>query len=126
MLDAVGNLEVDLRPGQGTVDTGCRLRRVAAHEVWKQNMSAQLPVRSRGTLTVLVKQQDIATGEIDGVSSAQAGHWELWSDASDYDLWRRRNYLRPAPTTMTLSGMVEDVEKAKEVKEAEEMDANGS
>lgn len=49
-------------------------------------MSAQLPVRSRGTLTVLVKQQDIATGEIDGVSSAQAGHWELWSDASDYDL----------------------------------------
>jgi hypothetical protein len=56
LLDAVANLLVDLCPCESTVDSRCGLGGVASHEV------------------VLVKENDISTSKVDGVSSAQAGH----------------------------------------------------
>ena len=55
-------------------------------------------------LTVLVEEEDIATRKVDGVSSAQAGNWYRVSkrgSGADHG-----GNSRPAPTTMTLSGMM--------------------
>ena len=54
--------------------------------------------------TVLVEKKHIATSEVYGMGSAQAGNCASVS-AIVYIL-TYRIYLRPAPTTMTLSGMV--------------------
>lgn len=56
LLDGVGELEVDLGAGQGTVDTGGSLGGVSSHEV------------------VLVEEDDIATSQVNGVSGGQTGN----------------------------------------------------
>ena len=48
---------VDLCPGEGAVDAGGGLCGVAAEEA------------------LLVEDNDVAAGEVDGVSGAQAGNW---------------------------------------------------
>lgn len=78
LLDAVANLCIDLRPGEGTVDSGCGLGGVASHEVCAESASAALlrDAKRQGcaTLTVLVKEHYIASSKVDGVGGAQAGY----------------------------------------------------
>jgi len=57
LLDAVLDAVVDLGAREGAVDAGRGLCRVAAKEA------------------LLVKDDDVAAGEVDGVGGAQAGDW---------------------------------------------------
>lgn len=56
LLNGVLDAVLNLCPGEGTVDAGSGLGRVTTEE------------------TLLVENDDVTTGEVDGVSSAQAGH----------------------------------------------------
>ncbi len=49
LLDAVGNLVVDLCPGKGTVDSGCGLGGVATHEVCSVSQLAAILQDLRST-----------------------------------------------------------------------------
>jgi hypothetical protein len=61
---------------------------------------------SKRAHTVLVEEDDIASSEIDSVSSAQARDWKciVSVNALMCCLWSRM-YLRPAPTTITRGAM---------------------
>lgn len=82
LLHAIGNLVVDLRPCEGAVDSRGGLGGVASHEVWRMSDKGQFETHITDSgLTVFVEQHYIATGKINGVGRAQAGHWRSLSVA---------------------------------------------
>lgn len=74
-------------------------------------------------LTLLVQNDDVATGEVDGMRSAEAGHYVAEKGQPESECARMPEgissnavmdgkaweYLRPPPTTITLGAIVADV-----------------
>jgi hypothetical protein len=72
LLHAVLDAVLNLCPCEGAVDAGCGLCRVAAEEA------------------LLVEDNNVTAGEVDGVGSAEAGNWNTRSrSAKDNDDTRR-------------------------------------
>lgn len=104
LLDTVGDAVVDLGTGEGTVDTRGGLSRVAAEESYEPQTKLEREIRpparesprvstqkvtfrrdshiekgeAAPVLTLLVKNNDVSTGKVDGVCSAETRHYLPW------------------------------------------------
>jgi len=82
LLYAVLNLVVDLSSGQSTVDAGGGLGRVTTKETYSiAYVSRQKCERDWRFvyLTLLVKDYNITTGQVDGVGGTETGHYRMKS-----------------------------------------------
>jgi len=104
LLDTIGDAMVDLGTGEGTVDTRGGLGRVTAEESYEPQAKLEREIRPPGgepprvstqkaafrrdnhiekggaapVLTLLVKDNDVSTGKVDGVRSAETRHYFPW------------------------------------------------
>lgn len=74
LLDAILDAEIDLGAGESTVDAGRGLCRVTTEEVCIRSIRVRSGFSVKHALTLLVEEEDVATVEVDSVSSAQTGH----------------------------------------------------
>jgi len=75
LLDAVLDSVLDLCSGEGTVDSGGCFGRVTTEETWVVGYLIDR-LFLQDIFTLFIQNNDISTGQVDGVRSTQAGHWE--------------------------------------------------
>jgi hypothetical protein len=104
LLDAVGDLCVDLCSGKGSVDAGRRFGGITTKETWALSADWQTS-KLQNLHTLLVQDNDIAPVQVDGVRSTQAGHccFDVRCQLSGVG-WNVN--LQPPPTTITLGAIL--------------------
>ena len=118
LLDAILDPEIGLCSGEGAVDTGCGLGRVATEEICttSDHLSLDASLSRGSSLTLLVQNKDVSAVQVDSMGRTQARHCEAKAVSAGTDVARGgvgegrreknpRERVHPPPTKMTLGAM---------------------